>query len=55
MNRIRYVVYYQTWADEPPSAEFHATLGAARAQLRAMRDAGLDAWLEDYNPSLRYP
>lgn len=54
MSRIRYVVFYQSWIDEPPSAEFHATLGAAQSQLRMMLDAGLDAWIEDYDPALRY-
>jgi len=54
MHRIRYVVFYQVWLNEYPAAQFHATLGAAQAQLRAMRDAGFDAWYEQYNPALSY-
>ena len=54
MSRIRYVVFFQVWLDEYPATEFHSTLSAAQAQLRSMRDAGYDAWVERYNPALQY-
>jgi hypothetical protein len=49
-----HVVFCQEYEDGAPAVYFVFSLAAAGATVRAMRDAGFDAWHEKYNPALNY-
>ena len=49
-----HVVFCQTYDDGAPAVYFVFSLAAAQSAIRSMRDAGFDAWIENYNPALNY-